>query len=97
MLAKISWGDRYGTAALLQGIKGGETQPPPLYEPVLVRIEEALNDDPENLVVDGIEATYDLILDHHIRELIRLWDRADDASREILISGTAVAVPLKIL
>ena len=54
-----------------------------------------MNDEPENLIVDGIEATYDLILDHHIRELIRLWDRADDASRETLISGTVVAVPLK--
>ena len=32
---KLSWGDRYGTAALLQGRKGEEAQPPPLYDPVL--------------------------------------------------------------
>ena len=56
-----------------------------------------MNDDPENLIVDGMEETYDFILDHHIRELIRFWDRAYDASMETLISGTAVAVPLRIL
>ena len=68
---KISWGDRYGTAALLQVRKGEEAQPPPLYDPVLGRNEVAVNDDPEDLIVDGMEKTYDLILDHHIRELIR--------------------------
>ena len=94
---KVSWGDRYGTAALLQGIKGEETQPPPLYEPVLVRIEALVNDDPENLIEDGMEATQELILDHQIRELMRLWDMEDDTSRETLISGTVVAFLLKIL
>ena len=44
-----------------------------------------------------MEETYDLILAHKIRKLIRLWDRADDASRATLISRTAVAVQLKIL
>ena len=42
---KLSWGDSYGTAVLLQVIKGEEAQPPPLYDPVLVLIEAALNDD----------------------------------------------------
>ena len=94
---KILWGDRYGTAASLQGRKGGETQPPPLYDPVLNRIETALNYDPENLIVDGMEETYDFILDHQIREFMHIWDRSDDASRAILISKTSVAVPLRIL
>ena len=49
---KISWEDRYGTAASLQGSIGDEAQPPPLYDPVLVRIEAAVNDDPEKLIVD---------------------------------------------
>ena len=88
-------GGRYGTAASLQGRKGKEAQHPPLYDPVLGRIEAAVNDDPENLIVDGIEETYYFILVHHIRDLIRLWDRAYDASRSTLISGTAVSVPLK--
>ena len=52
-----------------------------------------MNDEPENLIVYVTEETYDFILAHQIRELIRLWDRADDASRATLISGTAVAVP----
>ena len=94
---KISWVGRYGTAALLLGRKGEEAQYPPLYDPVLGRIEVAVNDDPDNLIVDGMEKTYDFILAHQIRELTRLWDRADDASRATLISGTAVAVTLKTL
>ena len=56
-----------------------------------------MNDDPGNLIVDGMEENHDFILEHHIRELIHLWDRVDDASRETLISGTAVAVSLRIL
>ena len=94
---KLSWGDRYGIAALLQVRKGEEVQHPPLYDPVLGRIEVAVHDDPKDLIVDGMEATYGLFLAHHIRELMRLCNRADDASRETFISGTAVAVPLKIL
>ena len=61
---KISWGDRYGTADSLQGRKGEEAQPPPLYDPVLVRIEAAVNDETENLIVYGTEETYDFILAH---------------------------------
>ena len=68
-----------------------------LYDPVLGRIEAAVNDDPDKLISYGMEETYDFIPAHQIRELIRLWDRSDDASRAALISGTAVAVPLKIL
>ena len=64
---------------------------------MLGRIGAEVNDDPEKLIVDGMEETYDFILAHHIRELMRLWDRSYDASRATLISGTAVAVPLKIL
>ena len=64
---------------------------------MLGRIEALVNYDPDNLIVDSMEDTYDFILAHHIRYLIRLWDRSDDASRATLISGTAVAVPLKIL
>ena len=45
------------------------------------RIEAAVNDDPENFIVYGMEETYDLILAYHIMELICIWDRADDASR----------------
>ena len=82
---------------MLQGRKGEEAQPPPIYDPVLVHIEAAVNDEPENLIVDGMDETYELILAHQIRELIRLWDRADDASRAILISATVVVVPLKIV
>ena len=74
-----------------------EAQPPPLYEPVLGQIEVGVNDDPENLIVHGMVETYDLILAHQIREFIRLWYRAYDASRVTFISGTVVAVPLKIL
>ena len=33
---KIYWGDRYGTADLLQGRKGEDTLPPPIYDLVLV-------------------------------------------------------------
>ena len=40
-----------------------------------------MNDEPENLIVDVMEENYDFILEHHIRELIHIWDRADDASR----------------
>ena len=69
---KISWGDRCGTADLLQGRKGWEDQPPPLYDPVLGRIEATVNDDQDNLIVDGIEETCDLILSHQIRGLICL-------------------------
>ena len=87
----------YGTAALLQGRKGEEAQPPPLYDPVLGRIKVAVNDKPENLIVKVMEETYDFILAHQIREMIRLWDSADDVSRAILISGTAVSVPLNFL
>ena len=58
------------------------------------RIEAAVNDDPEKLIVDGMEENCDFILSHHIRELISLWDRVDDAYRAALISGTAVAFPL---
>ena len=61
---KLSWEVSYGTAALIQGIKGEETQPPPLYEPFLGRVEAAVNDDPENLIVDGMEDNYDFILAH---------------------------------
>ena len=56
-----------------------------------------MNDDLENLIVDGTEETYDFILAHNIRKLIRLLDRADDTSRAELISRTAVVVPLRIL
>ena len=52
---KLSWGDRYGTAASFQVRKGGEAQPPPLYDPFLGLIEAAVNDDPGNLIVDGME------------------------------------------
>ena len=51
----LSCVDRYGTAASLQGRKVEEAQPPPLYDPVLGRIEAAVNDDPESLIVDGME------------------------------------------
>ena len=61
---KLSWGDRYGTAASLQGRKGEGAQPPYIYDPVIGRIEEAVNDDPENFIVDGMEETYDFILAH---------------------------------
>ena len=44
-----------------------------------------------------MEENYDFILSHQIMELMRLWDRADDASRATLISGTAVSVPLRIV
>ena len=64
---------------------------------MLGRIEAAVNDDPENLIVYSMEETYDFILAHQIRELIRLWDRSDDESRSMLIYGTVIAVPLKIL
>ena len=64
---KISWGDRYGTSALLQGRKGEEAQNTPRYDPVIGQIEAAVNDDPENIIVDGMEDTYDFILAHHIR------------------------------
>ena len=64
---------------------------------MLGRIEAAVNDDPENLIVYIMEDTYEFILAHHIRELICLWERADDAYRATLVSGTAVAVPLRIL
>ena len=94
---KISSGDKYGTKALLQVRKGEGDQPPPLYEPVIGRIETAVNHDTENLIVDGMEETYYFILDHQIREFISLWDRADDASKATIISGTAVAVPLRII
>ena len=43
---KISWGNSYGTSTLLQDIKGEENQPPPIYEPLLDRIEAAVHDDP---------------------------------------------------
>ena len=56
-----------------------------------------MNDDPENLIVDGIEETCGFILAHQIRELIRLWYRTYDASRVTLISGNVVAVSLKKL
>ena len=75
----------------------GGGDPPPLYDPVLVRIEAAVSDDPQNLIVDDMEETYDFILSHQIRELIIFWDRADDSSRAVVISGTAVVVPFKIL
>ena len=94
---KLSWGERYGTADSTQGRKGEEAQPPTLYDPVLGRIEAAVNDDPDKLISYGMEETYDFILAHQIRELIRLWDNADDASRAAIISGTAVAVTLRIL
>ena len=45
-------------------------QPPPLYDRLLVRIEAAVSDDPQNLIVDDMEETYDFILSHQIRELI---------------------------
>ena len=73
---KISWGDRYGTAASLQDRKGEEAQPTTLYEPVLGRIEAAVNYDPHNLIVDGMEETYEFILAHQIRESTSLWYRA---------------------
>ena len=61
---KLSWGDRYGTAASLQVRKGEGSQPPSIYDPVIGRIEAAVNDDPENFIVDGMEETYDFILAH---------------------------------
>ena len=94
---KISWEDRYGTAALLKCRKGEETKPTTLYDPVLVRIEESVYDDPYNFIVEGMEETYDFILTHQIRELISLWDRSDDAPRATLISRSAIAVSLRIL
>ena len=62
-------------SSFVQGRKGEEAKPPPLYDPVLGRIKTAVNDNPGNLIVDGIEETYDFILSHHIRELIHLWDK----------------------
>ena len=88
-LAPIPWTSHYFPSSL--------QQPPPLYDPVLGRIEAAVNDDLDNLIVDGMEETYDFILAHNIRELIRLLNRADDTSRAALISRTAVVVPLRIL
>ena len=82
---------------MLQVRKGEEAQPPPPYDPVLGRIEAAMNYDQENLIVYGMEDTYDFIMDHHIRELMRLWYRSDDASRATFMSETSVAVPLRIL
>ena len=90
---KLSWGERYGTAASLQDRKEEVAQPPHLYDPVLGRIEATVNDDPKNLIVDVMEENYYFFLAHHIRELICLCYRADDASRATLISGTATAVP----
>ena len=55
------------TVALLQVIKGEEAQPPPLYDPLLGRIEAAVNDEPKNLAVDGMMDTYDFILAQQIR------------------------------
>ena len=52
---KLSWEYRYGTEVLLQGRKVEEAQPPPLYDPVLGRSEAAVNDDPESLIVYGME------------------------------------------
>ena len=90
-------GDRYGTADSLQGRKGEEAQTPPLYEPLIGRIEAAVNYDQENLILDVMEETYDFILAQHFRELVCLWYREDDASRAALIYRTDVAVPLRIL
>ena len=56
-----------------------------------------MNDEPENLIIDGMEETYDFILAHHIRELMRLWYRSYYASRATFMSKTSVAVPLRIL
>ena len=86
---KLSCVGRYGTADSLHGRKGEEDQPQPLYDPVLGRIEAAVNDDPENLIVDGMKETYEFIMDHQIRELILIWDRADDDSNAFM------SVPLK--
>ena len=93
----FSWGDRYGTAASLQGRKGEEAQPPHLYGPVLVRIEAAVNDDPWNLILDVKEETYDFTLAHQNREFIRLWDKEGYESRATFVSRTAVAVPFRII
>ena len=43
---KISWGGSYGTADSIQERKGEEAQPPPIYDPVLGRIEAAVHHDP---------------------------------------------------
>ena len=93
----LSWGYRYGTADFLQGRKGEEDQPPSLYDPVLGRIEASVNYAPDKLIVDGMDETYDFILDQHTRELIHIWDRVDDAYRATLIPGTDVEVPLRTL
>ena len=70
---------------------------PKIHLDMTGQIEAAVNDDPENFIVDGMEDNYAFILSHQIRELIRLWDRSYDESRETLISGTTVVFPLKIL
>ena len=48
----------------LQPATGEESQPPHLYDPVLGRIETEVNDEPESLIVYGMDDTYDFILDH---------------------------------
>ena len=69
---KLAWGYSYDTAALIQGRKGDEDQPQPLYNQVIGRIKVAVNNDPDNLIVDCMEETYEFILDHQIREMIRI-------------------------
>ena len=64
---------------------------------MLGRVEAEVNDNLENLIVDGMEETYAFILAYQIRELIRLWDMADAASRAALKSVTAVADPFRIV
>ena len=64
---------------------------------MLGRVEAEVNDNLENLIVDGMEETYAFILAYQIRELIRLWDRADAASRAALKDVTAVADSFRIV
>jgi hypothetical protein len=79
-----SWGERRGTAASLQDPSGDardpSSSPPPLFDPIMGSLEDAVNADLSGLVVDGVEESYDWILSSQIRMLLQRFDALQEGT-----------------
>ena len=67
------WGEREGTALSLHS-PTVESGSPPLYDPAMGAVEDAINADLESLVVDNVEDTFDWILAAQVNRLLECFD-----------------------
>jgi len=80
------WGEREGTALSLQHPTAASASPP-LYDPVMGAIEDAVNADLESLVVDNVEDTYDWILSAQVGRLLECFDSVQNGGSASASAG----------